>query len=136
MTFQEFAEFQNGLWDEIRNMQYTKGKEYAHSEDRFANFNRLSDELGLSPEQVAWVYTKKHLDSIVSYVKDNKTYSTEPIRGRYVDAIVYLTLLAGMAEEREVEKWEPTRSDIQKLPQAERDEALTDLKNRKRSADV
>ena len=94
--------FQDNLWDDVRNMQHTKGKEYAHSEDRFANFNRLADELGLSPEQVAWVYTKKHLESIVSYVKDNKTYSTEPIRGRHVDAIVVIwTLLAGMAEEKQ-----------------------------------
>jgi hypothetical protein len=49
---------------------------------------------------VGWVYLKKHLDSIASYVKDGKIHSTEPIRGRIVDAIVYLTLIGGMIEER------------------------------------
>jgi hypothetical protein len=102
MTFEEFDKFQAELLAEVTAMGETKGKEYAHAEDRFANFNRLAGELGVSNLTVAWIYLKKHLDSIASYVKDNKTYSVEPIRGRIVDAITYLTLIAGMIEDKNV----------------------------------
>jgi hypothetical protein len=82
-------------------MRDTKGKEYAHDTDRFANFRRLADELGLKDYQVAWVYTKKHLDSIASYMKTGKTFSAESIHGRIVDAITYLTLISGMIVQTE-----------------------------------
>jgi hypothetical protein len=101
MTFEEFDNFQHELLAEVVCMIDTKGKEYAHSIDRFANFKRLSDGLGLPNTVIAWVYAKKHIDSIESYIKDNKTYSTEGIRGRIVDLITYLTLIGGMIEERE-----------------------------------
>jgi hypothetical protein len=78
----------------------TKGKEYANSESRFANFDRAADELGLTNIQVAWVYVKKHLDGIASFCRTQKEFS-EPIEGRIVDAIVYLTLIAGMIAEKE-----------------------------------
>ena len=104
MTFEEFDKFQAELLTEVTAMGETKGKEYAHAEDRFANFNGLAGELGISNFTVAWIYLKKHLDSIASYVKDNKTYSVEPIRGRIVDAITYLTLIAGMIEEKPKEE--------------------------------
>ena len=101
MTFEQFDEYQKKLIDECIGMRDTKGKEYAHSKDRFANFNRLSEELGLKNYQIGWVYAKKHLDSIASYMKEGKTFSSEEIRGRFVDAIVYLTLIAGMVEEKD-----------------------------------
>ena len=99
MTFEEFDKFQEGLLNEVVGMKDTKGREYAHSADRFANFNRLSEKLGLPNTVIGWVYCKKHIDGIESYVRDNQVYSTEGVRGRIVDAIVYLTLIAGMIEE-------------------------------------
>lgn len=105
MTFDQFNEYQAKLLEEVVGMKDTKGKEYAHSKDRFANFNRLAEELGLSNLVVAWVYTKKHLDAICNYVCETRygkepTKLSEPIRGRIVDAITYLTLIGGMIEER------------------------------------
>jgi hypothetical protein len=99
MTFEEFDRFQEELLKEVVGMKDTKGREYSHSEDRFANFNRLSGRLGLPNTTIAWVYLTKHIDGIESYVKDGQTYSTEGVRGRIVDAIVYLTLIGGMIEE-------------------------------------
>jgi hypothetical protein len=98
MTFKEFDDFQKALFTEVEVMKSSKGKEYANSEDRFANFNRLADELGLKNYQVGWVYTKKHLDAIAHYCKVGHIESTESIWGRFVDAICYLTLMAGMIE--------------------------------------
>ena len=99
MTFQEFDEFQNRLIEQVVEMKNTKGKEYANSESRFANFDRLAVRLNIKPTAVALVYLTKHLDSIESYIKNGQTYSTESIQGRIVDAITYLTLIAGMIEE-------------------------------------
>src|SRR5579859_2622275 len=80
MTFEEFDKFQAELFAEVVHIETTKGKEYANSKDRFANFNRLAEELGLKNYQVGWVYTKKHLDSIAQYCRTQETYSTESIR--------------------------------------------------------
>lgn len=99
MTFENFEEFQHTLLEECQGMGKTKGKEYANSEDRFGNFNRLAERLGISREQVLYVYMTKHLDGIESRIVTGKTFSTESTRGRIVDVITYLTLLAGMFEE-------------------------------------
>lgn len=101
MTFAEFDEFQAALIAEVVKIKDTKGKEYANSESRFANFDRLSAKLGISRIQVCNVYMTKHLDAIDSYCKNGTYYSNENIRGRIVDAITYLTLLAGMIAESE-----------------------------------
>jgi len=103
MNFEEFDRFQLDLISEVRAMGPTKGREYANSEDRFANFRRLSDSIGLKDYQVGWVYTAKHLDGIASFVKTGQEFSTEKVRGRIVDAITYLTLIAGMIEEAKKE---------------------------------
>jgi len=99
MTFPEFEKFQSELLKEVALIATTKGKEYANSMERFAHFNRLAEELGLKNYQVGWVYTRKHLDAIAQFCRTRETHSTEPIRGRFVDAICYLTLMAGMVEE-------------------------------------
>jgi hypothetical protein len=104
MTHEEFDNFQDGLLAEVVAMKSTKGREYANSENRFANFNRLALSLDLTNIQVAWVYTAKHLDAIASYCRLGRTQSIEPIRGRIVDAITYLTLITGMIEEMETSK--------------------------------
>ena len=99
MTFEEFDKFQDELFRECVKMRDTKGKEYANSADRFANFNRIAQEVGVDPLLVAWIYTKKHLDSIAHFVK-TKEEGVESIRGRFVDAIVYLSLMAGIVREK------------------------------------
>lgn len=104
MTFQEFDEFQEKLLDEVVQMKNTKGKEYANSESRFANFDRLSQRLNIKPTAVALVYLTKHMDAIESYISRGRTYSTESIQGRIVDAITYLTLVAGMIQEEAIKE--------------------------------
>jgi hypothetical protein len=98
MTFTEFDKYQEDLLAQVVKMKDTKGKEYAHSVDRFANFNRLADRLSQPNVVIAWIYFMKHIDSIESYVREGKTFSTENIQGRIVDAITYLTLIGGMIE--------------------------------------
>ncbi len=99
MTFDQFDQFQKNLIAEVVAMRATKGREYANDADRFANFRRLASQIGLKDYQIAWVYGVKHLDGIASFMKTGQEFSSETIRGRIVDAITYLTLIAGMIEE-------------------------------------
>jgi len=101
MDFEAFPKFQDELFDECRRMAATKGKEYAKGADRFGNFNRLAERLGIKREQVLMVYLTKHLDGIESRIVHGQTFSTESTRGRIIDAITYLTLLAGMLQEED-----------------------------------
>ena len=70
-----------------------KGDDYSGREDRLLNFKRLGKELNLPPRQVLWVYFRKHLDAITSYVRDGKLESCEDLRSRVLDAVNYLVLL-------------------------------------------
>lgn len=101
MTFEMFDEFFDEFIKECRKMRDTKGKEYASGVDRFANFNRLSTTLEIDRLKIAQVYVQKHLDSVNTYIKTGQIHSTERIRGRFVDIVTYMILMAGMVEERE-----------------------------------
>ncbi len=97
-TFEDFEKYFDQFFADCQKMRDTKGKEYAHSTSRFANFNRAAERLGISREMVANVYLHKHLDAIDSYIMHKETYSGENIRGRLIDAVTYLILIGGMIE--------------------------------------
>ncbi len=82
-----------------------KGDDYSGREDRLLNFKRLGNELNLPPRQVLWVYLRKHLDAITSYVRDGKLESCESLRSRVTDAINYLVLLECLRMD-ETQDWE------------------------------
>lgn len=77
-------------------------KEYAHDDDNaFANFERLAADLRMDRKKILWVYLRKHLDGIVSFINGHES-QREDVMGRIDDAEVYLELLRGMiAEERQ-----------------------------------
>lgn len=106
MKAEAFAKSIDELYERLKSLTASKGEEYKRREDnQFANFERGAQALGLTREQVLMVYLSKHLDSIVTYVKDRaagqeKQYA-EPISGRIDDAILYLLLLRGMTTEND-----------------------------------
>ena len=114
MKFDEFDKFTEQLFSDIRKMRDTKGREYARTADRFDNFNRLAAELQIPREKVWQVYFTKHWDAIRSYIDNKREFSDEGIYGRMVDAITYLTLLAGMFKENASvgDKGKKTKSDV------------------------
>ena len=74
------------------------------SEDVLANFKRVAERTGLTPQQVCCVYLLKHTDAICAAVKDSGIPQAEDLKGRFADAINYLVLLwAVMQESNEVE---------------------------------
>lgn len=80
---------------------YHQGQaEYANDPNNiFANFDRISTQLGLTREQVLLVYALKHWDGIVSYVNGHRS-QREDIRGRIKDLRMYLALLWGMVDDQ------------------------------------
>lgn len=100
------CEFSNRV-DEIfkicKEVLTSKGDAYARDDDRFANFNRLAEQLVL-PRTTIWkVYFQKHMDAIESYMAGYRG-DPEKITSRFVDAINYLLLLYGMLIEDENER--------------------------------
>lgn len=79
---------------------HNKGKEYTRSSsDPLSNFKRLAEQLKLTKEQVWAVYFQKHIDSIMNYIQEGKTFSDESIEGRIMDARNYLYLFYLMVKE-------------------------------------
>ena len=80
-----------------------KGPAYRNSDDVLANFKRTGAELGIPASLVCAIFMRKHLDSIMSWLRqaadpkqvvDFKS-GGEPLAGRFADIRNYVLLLAG-----------------------------------------
>jgi len=97
MDVKEFLDFyKSELVDKEISIFTLKGGEYSGEINRFANFEKLANELDLHPLKIAWIYSKKHLDSILSFINNGKVKSNEDIIGRINDVRNYMALIAGM----------------------------------------
>lgn len=86
----------------------TKGIEYSSEDDRFSDFKVIGEELNLSPIVIAYIFYRKHVQSLSKYVRSlvhvRKDYvPTEPIMSRVHDSRNYLALIAGLFKEIENE---------------------------------
>ena len=107
MLEKDFQILLDKMEKEEHNIMGCKGMEYTAGDlekNRLANFYRIAEQLNIDPKMVLWVYLKKHLDSIVCYIKHNKEYSEEKIEGRIHDARNYLVLLNGIIQEQKASK--------------------------------
>lgn len=104
MNSKEFDKLVNETVEICKDIMVSKGGEYAHGDDRLDNFKRNAQQLGLTPEDVWMVYFRKHIDAITMAVKDvrvgNNRVVSEPIDGRFDDAINYLILGKALFIER------------------------------------
>jgi len=101
MTTQERIDFFREEFEKMMVISATKGVEYAN-DDHDANFNfkEISKQLGLTPEKVLWIYVKKHLQSVESYLRRGEVLSNEPIEGRIHDIILYNFILLSLLKEK------------------------------------
>ena len=97
----------NVLIDEFtkgrKEIQASKGTAYSGEKDALDNFKRNAVKNGVSPLVVWNIYFSKHLDAIDSYIR-GEYKDTEPIAGRFMDAINYLELGYGLIAENEAKK--------------------------------
>jgi hypothetical protein len=107
MTNKEFFDLLKQMEDEehrimdVKAIEYTQGK--AES-DKLANFYGIGKDLAMDPKMVLWVYMKKHLDSILCFIKNGKEFSEEKIEGRIHDARNYLAILNAIIQTQRKEK--------------------------------
>ena len=86
-----------------------KGPAYRNSDDVLANFKRTGAELGIPASLVCAIFMRKHLDSILSWLRkrnpagalDKVDFESggEPLSGRFTDIRNYVLLLAGCITE-------------------------------------
>lgn len=103
MTRDDFNKYIATFTEERRKIQMTKGEAYSGKEDALDNFKRNARKNGVSPLVVWNVYFSKHLDAIDSYIRGEYS-DTEPIEGRFMDAINYLELGYGLMIEKQERK--------------------------------
>jgi hypothetical protein len=95
-TKDEVAVIMQDTFARLDKLREAGQKEYAHDEDNaFANFERVSNYLGIDREKVLWTYLQKHLDGIVAFINGHRS-QRESVHGRIDDAHVYLELLRAM----------------------------------------
>ena len=99
MTLKEQIRIMDEIFTKCIDTHEDGQKEYAgDSNDVYANFKRVAKQTGQTETKTLLVYLLKHIDGICNYIKGHEV-QREPIEGRIVDSIVYLTLLWGMIKE-------------------------------------
>lgn len=98
MDFERMKHLQEDVFDQIRKIRETKGREYATDEDTLSDFKEVAVEAGVTPLQVWATYVKKHERAIDTFIREGAVKS-ESIEGRILDVIVYHFLLYGLIED-------------------------------------
>ena len=124
MTRPEFRDLLRQLSIDEIQLNNTKGADYSAESDVLDNFKRLSGEIDISMEKVLWVYMKKHLDAVRSWI-GGKVLQSESFASRIQDIRLYLALLLVMYYEEEVSK----EKSIVEAAQAVKEPEKTDGRN-------
>jgi hypothetical protein len=106
----EFEALFDSTVEACRGLLITKGREYAGTDDRLANFKRGASLTGCTPLQVLFIYLSKHYDAVATFVRDEAAFdsagsarpqTSEPIEGRLDDLINYAILAKALIVESE-----------------------------------
>lgn len=81
--------------EQAKRPAYTTG-----SDDVLRNFKACAERLGITPGQALGVYFLKHVDALVSALKNPDIPQAEAIVGRIADCINYLKLANALLVER------------------------------------
>lgn len=95
-TFQNLCEILDLRRKEIvgaKRPEYTEG-----NEDVLFNFKSTARELGVTPQQVCYIFFRKHVASLAKFCA-GATTSSEPLIDRIADAMNYLELLHAISKE-------------------------------------
>ena len=98
MNQQDFTEFTRVFNEEADKILVAKGNDYSIDQDRLANFKRLAAALSLDPFVIYAVYTAKHCEAILTWVRHGKLES-ESLRSRFIDLRNYAILGAALAKD-------------------------------------
>ena len=97
MTQQEQKSKLSAIFNEIADIQQSKGDDYA-GEDRLSNFKIVSKMVGITPEQVLLVFIATKAVRIGN-LQGSKTPNNESIDDSIIDLVNYGILLKMIREE-------------------------------------
>ena len=93
MNKKNYHKLRLDLLYEAKVIMESKQKEYTNNnKDILYNFKTTAEMLKLKPIQVWAVFLHKHIQSIMTHTHNKKIDLSEPIEGRFADAINYLIL--------------------------------------------
>ena len=103
MKRDEFINLMESMHQEEKEEHLKKNADYADRNgiNILANFERVAQNLNITPQMALLIYMEKHMDAIRTYIRFGSVTS-EPIEGRIKDARVYLSLLRAMVEQKKV----------------------------------
>lgn len=100
MKSEKFSELVRKIHEKELKILDSKGIEYSEGlDDRLSNFKFVGEMLDIDPKKVLLIYMYKHVSSLISFVKTNKTFSDEPIEERLFDIRNYCALMNGLIED-------------------------------------
>lgn len=95
MDSKEFDLLLDSMFEDIKELSSTKGREYTGgSPDRLDNFRQVAREAGITDLQAWLVFANKHYRSIQTYMRApvSSNQLSEPMRSRFLDLILYSIL--------------------------------------------
>lgn len=101
MNYEDFEQMAMHTLAEIMERVHNKNTEYASTDDVFSNFKRAAGGLSYhcKPEQVAWEYVVKHIQSVKDMIAADSSNS-QLIDEKIGDVIAYMLLIKGMLYKR------------------------------------
>lgn len=94
----DFTDLLDRTFAEVRDINSSKGNEYASEDEALANFYNRAEEYGVDPKVVCGIFLGKHVDAVKAFIRTGDVRS-EPIEGRIHDVILYSVLLLGLVED-------------------------------------
>jgi hypothetical protein len=85
------------ILESCREIRESKGQDY--DPELLRGYYKMAEELDLDPKKVLWIYAKKHILSIETFIRTNNLES-EPVESRIYDLINYLLMLHAMIQEK------------------------------------
>lgn len=100
MNQQQFDESTKRMIGLCMDVMRSKGAAYTiGSEDRLANFKRVSAAVGITPLQVWATFFEKQVSAVMHFVNNPASPQSEPIESRIVDIVSYAFLGWGLIQE-------------------------------------
>lgn len=96
MIEKDFNNLVDGVCEELKSTLKTKADQYAHTDDRLANFKAISHLLGVSYKEALWGLVVKHIVALNDFIVYGLDPGTDQWLEKTGDIICYMILLRGI----------------------------------------
>lgn len=84
--------------DKTKETLSAKAEQYQRNGNRYWNFDKAADFMGITPEQALWGFVMKHITALGDFVDMGGETSMEQWEEKIGDIICYLILLEGIVK--------------------------------------